>query len=46
MYFLSEVHFYLYSVDPDEMQHYAALNYMGHQFLQKISFRGFPNTNG
>ena len=31
------------SVDPDEMQHYAAFH-LGLQCLQKYSFKGFPNT--
>ena len=31
------------SVDPDEMQHYAAFH-LGLHCLQKYSFRGFPNT--
>ena len=31
------------SVDPDEMQHYAAFH-LGLRCLQKYSFRGFPNT--
>ena len=42
---LSEDLFYLYSVDPDEMQHYAAFH-LGLHCLQKYSFRGFPNTKG
>ena len=33
------------SVDPDEMQHYAAFHLSLH-FLQKYSFRGFGNTKG
>ena len=33
------------SVDPDEMQHYAAFH-LGLHCLQKYSFRGFPNTKG
>ena len=33
------------SVDPDEMQHYAAFH-MGLHCFQKYSFRGFPNTKG
>ena len=37
--------FYLYSVDPDEMQHYAAFH-LGLQCLQQYSFRGFSNTKG
>ena len=31
------------SVDPDEMQHYAAFQ-LGLHCLQKYWFRGFPNT--
>ena len=31
------------SVNPDEMQHYAAFHLVLH-CLQKYSFRGFPNT--
>ena len=31
------------SVDPDEMQHYAAFH-LGLHCLQKDSFRGFQNT--
>ena len=31
------------SVDPDEMQHYAAFQ-LGLHCLQKYSSRGFPNT--
>ena len=31
------------SVDPDEMQHYAAFH-LGLHCLQKYSFMGFPNT--
>ena len=31
------------SVDPDEMQHYAAFH-LGLHCLQKYSFKGFPNT--
>ena len=38
---LSEDMFYLYSVDPDEMQHYAAFH-LGLHCLQKYLFRGFP----
>ena len=33
------------SVEPDEMQHYAAF-YLGLHSLQKCSFRGFLNTKG
>ena len=33
------------SVDPDEMQHYAAFH-LGLHCLQKYSFRGFLNTKG
>ena len=33
------------SVDPDEMQHYAAFH-LGLYCLQKYSFRGFPSTKG
>ena len=33
------------SVDPDEMQQYAAFH-LGLHCLQKYSFRGFPNTKG
>ena len=33
------------SVDPDEMQHYAAFH-LGLYCLQKFSFRGFPKTKG
>ena len=33
------------SIDPDEMQHYAAFH-LGLHCLQKYSFRGFPNTKG
>ena len=33
------------SVDPDEMQHYAAFH-LGLHCLQKYSFRGFPDTKG
>ena len=33
------------SVDPDEMQHYAAFH-LGNHCLQKYLFRSFPNTKG
>ena len=33
------------SVDPDEMQQYAAFH-LGLHFLQKYSFRGFPEYKG
>ena len=33
------------SVDPDEMQHYAAF-YLGLYCLPKFPFRGFQNTKG
>ena len=33
------------SVDPDEMQYYAAFHLCLH-CLQKYLFRGFPNTKG
>ena len=33
------------SVDPDEMQQYAAF-YLGLHCLQKCMFSGFPNTKG
>ena len=33
------------SVDPDEMQHYAAFH-LGLNCLQKYLFRGFLNTKG
>ena len=33
------------SVDPDEMQHYAAFH-LGLHCLQKYSFRGFPEYKG
>ena len=33
------------SVDPDEMQQYAAFH-LGFHCLQKCSFRGYSNTNG
>ena len=33
------------SVDPDEMQHYAAFH-LGLHCLQKYLFRGFPNSKG
>ena len=33
------------SVDPDEMQHFAAFH-LGLHCVQKYSFRGFPNTKG
>ena len=33
------------SVDPDEMQHYAAFH-LGLHCLQKYLFSGFPNTKG
>ena len=33
------------SVDPDEMQHYAAFH-LGLHCLKNYSFRGFPNTKG
>ena len=33
------------SIDPDEMQHYAAFH-PGLHCLQKHSFRGFPKTKG
>ena len=46
MYFLSDDYFmFTNSVDPDEMQHYAALH-LGLHCLQKYSLRGFPNTTG
>ena len=41
----STTEFYLNSVDPDEMQHYAAFH-LGFHCLQKYSFRGFRNTKG
>ena len=44
-YFLSEDLLYLYSVDPDEMQHYAAFH-LGLHCLQRYSFRGFPEYKG
>ena len=31
------------SVDPDEMQHYAAIH-LGLHCMRKYSFVGFPNT--
>ena len=40
---LPEDLFYLYSVDPDEMQLYAAFHLDLH-CLQKYSFRGFMNA--
>ena len=33
------------SVDPDEMQHFAAFH-LGLHCLQKYPFKGFPNTKG
>ena len=33
------------SVEPDELQHYAAFH-LGLHCLQKYSFRGFPYTKG
>ena len=43
---LSEYLFYLTnSVDPDEMQHYAAFD-LGLHCLQKYLFKGFWNTKG
>ena len=33
------------SVDPDEMQHYAAFH-LGHHCSLKYPFRGFQNTKG
>ena len=33
------------SVDPDEMQHFAAFH-LGLQYLQKYTFRGFQYTKG
>ena len=42
---MSEDFFYLYSVDPDEMQHYAAFH-LGLYSLQKYSFLGFPEYKG
>ena len=33
------------SIDPDEMQHYAAFH-LGLHCLQKYSFRGLPDTKG
>ena len=42
---MSEGLFYLNSVDPDEMQHYAAFH-LGLHCLQIHWFRGFPNTKG
>ena len=33
------------SVDPDEMQHFAAFHLSLH-YLQKYLFRGFPNIKG
>ena len=38
---MSENLVYFNSVDPDEMQHYAAFH-LGLHCLQKYSFRGFP----
>ena len=44
-FFLSEdIFMYTYSVDPDEMQHYAAFH-LGLHCLQKYSFRG-PEYKG
>ena len=36
---------FTYSVDPDEMQHYAAFH-LGLHCLQKYLFGDFPNTEG
>ena len=41
---MSEDLFYLYIVNPNEMQHYAAFH-LGLHCLQKYSFRGFPRTD-
>ena len=43
--FFSEDLLFTNSVDPDEMQHYAAFH-LGLHCLQKYSFRGFLNTKG
>ena len=46
MYLLSEDSLsFTNSVDPDEMQHYAAFHLDLH-CLQKYLFRGFPNAKG
>ena len=45
LYFLSEDLFYLYSVDPDEMQHYATFH-QGLHCLQKYLLRGFCEYKG
>ena len=42
---LSEDLFYLYSVEPDEMQYYAAIQ-LGLHCLQKYLDKGFLNTKG
>ena len=44
-FFCLKIFFYLYSVDPDEMQYYAAFH-LGLHCLQKYSFRGFPKSKG
>ena len=43
LYFLSEIFFFLNSVDSDEMPHYAAFH-LGLHCLLKYPFRGFPYT--
>ena len=35
-----DVFYFTYSIDPDEMQHYAAFH-LGMHCLQKYTFRGF-----
>ena len=52
VFYLKIFFMYTYSVDSDEMQHYAdemqhyAAFHLGLHCLQKCSFRGFPNTKG
>ena len=41
-FFCLKIFFYLYSVDPDEMQHF----HLGLHCLQKYSLRGFKDTEG
>ena len=43
MHFFLFIFTYTNSVDPDEMQHYAAFHLTLH-CLQKYSFKGFPDV--
>ena len=45
LYMSEDVFTFTNTVDPDEMQHYAAFH-LGLHSLQKYSFRGLPKTKG